>query len=400
MPTRSARRDGASPLAELVDALMEDAETAVLIVAADGSLIRHNEAALRLFGLSRAALSRATGGELLKTVVGGEDLMGDAQRSARSEREAVLATAKAGDVPVRMRSHRLGEPPIVLVTLQDLTQPRRLQQELRRHERLATLGQLSAGVAHEIRNPLAGIGTSAQVLLKRFEPRDERARFVQVILDEVARLDRIVSSLLQYARPRSPELKPSLLSDCVQRVIALSAEMTIEAGVQVDLVVAPKLATLWIDPDLVQQVLLNITLNAVQAMPEGGTLRFEVRKVRHKRPPRGPGRRAEDSPPERPRDESGWIEYQQVRISDTGVGIPKGVLAKLFDPFFTTKATGTGLGLSISQTILQEHGGSIAVDSREGRGTTVLLDFPMEKRHGPRRQLDASGDRADAAHRR
>ena len=400
MPTRSARRDGASPLAELVDALMEDAETAVLIVAADGSLIRHNESALRLFGLSRAALSRATGSELLKTVVGGEDLMGDAQRVARSEREAVLATAKAGDVPVRMRSHRLGDPPIVLVTLQDLTQPRRLQQELRRHERLATLGQLSAGVAHEIRNPLAGIGTSAQVLLKRFEPRDERARFVQVILDEVARLDRIVSSLLQYARPRSPELKPSLLSDCVQRVIALSAEMTIEAGVQVDLVVAPKLATLWIDPDLVQQVLLNITLNAVQAMPDGGTLRFEVRKVRHKRPPRGPGRRAEDAPPERPSDESGWIEYQQVRISDTGVGIPKGVLAKLFDPFFTTKATGTGLGLSISQTILQEHGGSIAVDSREGRGTTVLLDFPMEKRHGPRRQLDASGDRADAAHRR
>lgn len=400
MPTRPARRLGASPLAELVDALMEDAEATVLLIAPDDALIRHNEAAVRLFGLAKATLSRATGSELLRTVVAGEDLMGDARRAARSEREAVLATASAGDVPVRMRSYRLGEPPVVLVTLQDLTQPRRMQQELRRHERLATLGQLSAGVAHEIRNPLAGIGTSAQVLLKRFEPRDERARFVQVILDEVARLDRIVSSLLQYARPRTPELKPSLLADCVQRVVALSAEMTIGAGVQVDVVAAPRLAHLWIDPDLVQQVLLNITLNAVQAMPDGGTLRFEVRKVRHKRPPRGPGRRAEDAPTDRPRPESAWIEYQQIRVSDTGVGIPKGVLTKLFDPFFTTKATGTGLGLSISQTILQEHGGSIAVDSREGRGTTVLLDFPLEKRHGPRRQHDTSGDRADAAHRR
>lgn len=400
MTPRPARRNGASPLAELVDALMEDAESAVLIVAPDDTLIRHNEAAPRLFGLSKAAMSRATGAELLRTVVAGEDLMGDARRAERTERDAMLATARAGDIPVRMRSHRLGEPPIVLVTLQDLTQPRRLQQELRRHERLATLGQLSAGVAHEIRNPLAGIGTSAQVLLKRFEAGDERARFVQVILDEVARLDRIVSSLLQYARPRSPELKPSLLSDCVQRVVALSAEMTIQANVQVEVSSAPKLAPLWIDPDLVQQVLLNITLNAVQAMPGGGTLRFEVRKVRHKRPPRGPGRRAEDAAGERARGESDWIEYQQVRVSDTGVGIPKGVLAKLFDPFFTTKATGTGLGLSISQTIIQEHGGSIAVDSREGRGTTVLLDFPLEKRHGPRRQHDTGGDRADAAHRR
>src|SRR5207245_6612806 len=100
--------------------------------------------------------------------------------------------------------HRIGHPPRVLLTLRDLTQPRRMQQELRRHERLATLGQLSAGVAHEIRNPLAGIGTSAQVLLRRFEPRDDRARFVRVILDEVARLDRILTSLPPYPPPPLP----------------------------------------------------------------------------------------------------------------------------------------------------------------------------------------------------
>src|SRR5206468_8142027 len=125
-------------------------------------------------------------------------------------------------IPVLLRSVRLGNPPWVMLTLRDLTQMKRLREELRRNERLATLGQLSAGVAHEIRNPLAGIGTSAQVLLRRFEPRDERARFVRVILDEVARLDRIVTSLLQYARPRAPELKPGTLAACVERVLELS----------------------------------------------------------------------------------------------------------------------------------------------------------------------------------
>jgi len=150
----------------------------------------------------------------------------------------------------------------------------------------------------------------------------------------------------------------------------------------------------------VLQVLLNVTLNAVQAMPNGGTLRFEIRRVRRRPPPRGPGRRAEDRATGSTRRSPGWIEVQQLRVIDTGVGIPRGVLSKLFDPFFTTKATGTGLGLSISQTILHEHGGSIAVDSREGRGTTVLLNFPLEKRHGERRHPDARAGHADAAHRR
>jgi signal transduction histidine kinase len=93
------------------------------------------------------------------------------------------------------------------------------------------------------------------------------------------------------------------------------------------------------------------------------------------------------------------MSYQQIRVSDTGTGIPRGVLGKLFDPFFTTRPRGTGLGLSISQTIMHEHGGSIEVASREGRGTTVLLNFPTEKRNGERRQLDAHPAGAHAAHR-
>src|SRR5436190_23787130 len=143
-------------------------------------------------------------------------------------------------------------------------------------------------------------------------------------------------------------------------------------------------------PDLVTQVLLNVTLNAIQAMPKGGKLRYEVRRIRRPSPRRGIGRRATDSVPAgRARRAAPGLEDQQVRVLDTGTGVPRGDLGKLFDPFFSTKSGGTGLGLSISQTIMQEHGGTIAIASREGRGTTVLLNFPMEKRHGERRRSDA-----------
>jgi len=406
MPAVATRRPAAFPLDATFRALMEGSESGVLLIDPQRRVESANAAALKLLGVTASRARGAAAAELLRTVVAGEDLARDVASASNLEREAVLHTPGAGDVPVLLTARRIGRPAWVLVTLRDLTSMWRMQQELRRHERLATLGQLSAGVAHEIRNPLAGIGTSAQVLLKRFDAGDDRARFVQVILDEVARLDRIVTSLLQYARPRVPELKPVRLGDSVARVAALSLEQAERQGVRIESEVAVRLSPVYIDADLVHQVLLNVTLNALQAMPAGGTLRYEVRRVRRRRPPRGPGRRAEDhgrADDRRRGAEPGvspWIEMQQVRVIDTGVGIPRGVLAKLFDPFFTTKASGTGLGLSISQTIMQEHGGSIAVDSKEGRGTTVLLHFPLEKRHGERRQLDARSIEGHAARRR
>jgi two-component system sensor histidine kinase HydH len=371
---------------------MADSDAGVVLIDPLGRVAGVNPAAARLLGIPAQRARRAHASDLLRTVVAGDDPARDAFRRASTERDVVLVTHSGGEVPVLLRSARFGRPPWVVVTLRDQTRVRRMEQELRRHERLATLGQLSAGAAHEIRNPLAGIGTSAQVLLGRFEPRDERARFVRVILDEVGRLDRIVTSLLQYARPRAPELKPTLLAPCIERVLELAAEPVAHAHVRVEVDVAPHLGPVYIDPDLVTQVLLNVTLNAIQAMPDAGTLRYEVRRVRRRAPPRGAGRRADDRPRGRVRG-AGWITYQQVRVIDTGVGIPRHALGKLFNPFYSTKPKGTGLGLSISQSIMQEHGGAIAVGSREGHGTTVLLNFPMEKRHGQRRQPHADAGR-------
>ncbi|MEO5619007.1 MAG: ATP-binding protein [Candidatus Eisenbacteria bacterium] len=366
---------------------MEDSEAGVLVLDSSGVVERANPAARRMLGHTLGRAPRRAASEWVRSVIAGEDLVGEVLRRPGAEIETVLAAPEGGELPVLWRSGRLKDGRTFII-LRDLTHLRRVREELRRNERLATLGQLAAGAAHEIRNPLAGIGTSAQVLLRRFEPRDERARFVRVILEEVERLDRIVSSLLQYARPRTPQLAVVVLEPLIRKVIELAGEALRETNVRIEVQVAPRLAPVHLDSDLITQVLLNLTLNAVQSMPNGGTLRYEVRLSRRRCPPRGPGRRAGDPPRARERRGPEWQRFLQVRVSDTGSGIPRGLLPKLFDPFFTTKPRGTGLGLAISQTIMHEHGGTIEIASREARGTTVLLGFPLEKRHGERRQPD------------
>jgi nitrogen-specific signal transduction histidine kinase len=163
-------------------ALLELGDVGVLLLDPAGRVARSNREARRVLALSDGAGRGASGADLVRTVVAGDDPLAEGWRVAALEREASLHTP-AGEVPVLLRTRRVGKPPWLVVAIRDLSQLRRMHQELRRHERLATLGQLSAGVAHEIRNPLAGIGTSAQVLLGRFEPRDDRARFVRVILE-------------------------------------------------------------------------------------------------------------------------------------------------------------------------------------------------------------------------
>lgn len=360
----------------------------VVVVDAAGGVRFANRAARELLGIGPRGLAGRPGREVVRSAVAGEDLFAPALRGRRRETETLLVAGRGEEIPARVAVVPLGAGQGAAAVVTDLTTTRRLEQALRRRERLTLMGQLSAGVAHEVRNPLAGISSSAQVLLGRFEPRDERTRFVKAILDEVNRLDRIVTRLLQFARPEEPRLRRASLADAVRRLLGASGEWLAESGIEVETAIPASVPEVWFDPDHIHQVLLNLVSNSVQAMPKGGKLRLEVRALTRRGVARGAGRRRADlgrgrsagerrGPPQR---------VVQVRVVDGGQGIAKEALSRMFDPFFTTKPSGTGLGLSICQSIVQEHGGTIHVASRPGHGTTVILELPVERRQGERRE--------------
>jgi len=388
----SARARKAVPLPEsaMLEPLGAALSDALLYCDAEGRVRFVNQEACRMLGMTAAwALGRA-GAEVLQTAVPGEDLFAEAGSPRVPARETLLVTRRGGELPARITLARVASGGAFAV-VRDLTQAQRLQRELRLRERLASVGELAAGVAHEIRNPLAGISSSAQVLLTRFEPRDDRQKFCRVIIDQVDRLDRIVTSLLKFARPPEPKLRLARLEDVVTKILELEADHLAEARVTVETHFAVRMPGLYIDPGLIEQVVLNLVVNAAQAMPTGGTLTIELGTgTKRERPiPRSHGRREADAPALERTAQAFAAPVRRVarlRLIDTGVGIPREIVPRLFDPFFTTRAGGTGLGLSISQSILQEHGGVISIASREGRGTTVVVELPLEKRHGQRRQ--------------
>jgi signal transduction histidine kinase len=300
-----------------------------------------------------------------------------------SERERRALLGRPERKPARAADPR-GEG--VIAFFQDMTEERSLEEAQRHRDRLAVLGELSAGVAHEIRNPLTGIANCAQVLQEGMEAEDGRQRFLKIILEEAARLNRIVEGLLRYARPNRPELREAAVDESVRRVLELTRTEMEKKGIRVMQRVRGRIPKLYIDPAQIEQVLLNLARNAEEAMPSGGEITFELSVVRrrpHRR--RGAGRRSTDRL--RLHAAEGPLQrFVQIKICDTGHGIPRDLLPRVFNPFFTTRTRGTGLGLSLCQSIVREHGGFLTIRSVEKKGTTVLLDLPVERRQGERRK--------------
>jgi two-component system, NtrC family, sensor histidine kinase HydH len=236
----------------------------------------------------------------------------------------------------------------------DHAQQRRLEQNvetLRRADRLAAIGQLAAGLAHEIRNPLASIEGAAEILANEDTDESTREEFAGLIKKECARLSRLLSRLLDYARPRKPEYRPTAVPPLVHSVARLMQHSAQQGGVEVRLDLPETIPELWCDAEQIRQVLLNLALNGVQAMPEGGRLEISA----------------------------GAVDLGiEIRVKDSGGGIPPENIDKLFDPFFTTRANGTGLGLPIAQQIVTQHGGTVKVDSTPGAGTTFTVMLPFQ----------------------
>jgi two-component system NtrC family sensor kinase len=225
--------------------------------------------------------------------------------------------------------------------------------QLIRAERLASIGELAASVAHEIKNPLAGISGAVQVLAEDYPPDDPRREVAMQVLSQCDRMDATIRQLLDYAQPLKTELSAVDLNEVLEKSLFIAIPNPAKSPVRIHRRLRENLPRVIGDAKHFEQVFLNLLLNAIQSMPDGGDLTVKT-SVREGEKP--------------------MIE---VEVRDTGVGIPEGIRVKIFSPFYTTRTRGTGLGLPISRKILEQHGGRIAFRSEEGKGTAFLIDIPF-----------------------
>ncbi len=256
----------------------------------------------------------------------------------------------------------------VVAVLRDLTSVREMEEQVRRAERLSALGVLAAGIAHEVRNPLAGVRGAAQLLRSEIRGNQALVPYTDVIVREVDRLDRIVTGLLPFASPRTFSYGPVNIHSVLDRVLLLEQPRAAAAGVGFQREYDPSLPPVRGNEEQLAQVFLNLVRNGVEAMPQGGRLTLTTRVP---------------DPFMAIRREGERMRMIQVRVADAGVGIPPEATASLFTPFFTTKDHGTGLGLALSHQIVTEHGGAIRVESEPGRGSAFSVTLPMVQEETP-----------------
>jgi len=259
-----------------------------------------------------------------------------------------------------------------IISFKDITQIKQMQVEVQRMDRLASMGVLASGIAHEIRNPLAGIKTIAQSLEEDIQPEDPKREYVARIVRQVNRMDELLKTIFSYAKPRQPRRNMHTVQEIVQEVIALMENRMRAQGVTYEEIYHSELKKVYVDFYQIQQVFVNLFLNALDAMPDGGNLKLEaapqvtiISRV---------DRRGRGLPVN-----SRYTPYAEIKLSDTGCGISTEAVNAVFNPFFTTKPQGAGLGLSIVYRIITEHAGDIQIKSEIGQGTTFKLLLPTEE---------------------
>lgn len=234
------------------------------------------------------------------------------------------------------------------------------RREMGRAEHLATLGELAAGLAHEIRNPLAGIAGVVDVMGKELPAESASRAVLADVQSEILHIQNILNDLLSYARPRPPTFHPADLNITIEQAVMLAQQQVRTRPVKVLFTPNPSLPPVTHDPALIQQVVLNLVLNGIQAIPAQGAVEITITR--------------ED-------------DHASISVKDNGKGISPDSLPKIFRPFFTTRKEGTGLGLSLAHGIVQSHGGKIEAISTLGQGTQFRIQLPIER---PRANLSKS----------
>ncbi|MDR2744787.1 MAG: PAS domain S-box protein [Desulfovibrio sp.] len=325
----------------------------------DGKINMINASALSMLGVKKEAVS----GTVVRDIPG---LDWDAVTSAAAgrervyEREMELAPPDAKKTLVSVSASEIRDEDGLflghLFILRDVAEVKRLQAEVQRNERLIALGNLAAGVAHEIRNPLSSIKGLATFLANRTRSAGPEEEAAKTMVLEVNRLDRVVSELLEFARPGTVKLGIADINDVITRALRLADTDIHSKGIRVNFVPDTSLPLIPLNAERMTQALLNLILNAVQAMEQGGELHVSAEN--------------------RSDDECAIV------VSDTGKGMDRNTLSSIFTPYFTTKPSGTGLGLAIVHQIIEGHGGAIAVSSIPGAGSVFSILLPLRESMG------------------
>ena len=338
---------------QLASQVLDALEQGVVALDRERKVIYANRWIEDLLGLAPQALIGMSGARVFP----GADarwLKGAARepREFKLEAEGREMTLKAEAMSLRDEEGTLTGSVILAEAISE-TEDGEFQKKI---DRLVSLGELSAYVAHEIRNPLTGIRTTVQFVGSKFKPRDPRREDLEDVITELDRIEQIITGLLMFARPPAARPQPCDMHQVLEKTLAMIDLQLGDAEVTLQREWAADLPEVYADPDLTQQVFLNLCLNALQAMPAGGSLKVAtaVRRYRTRR------------------------SMVDISFSDTGVGIPRDLIEKIFDPFFTTRSTGTGLGLPISVQIVREIGGVItAKNNSSGGGATFRVSFPV-----------------------
>jgi len=343
--------------AELARQCLVDLDFGLIVVSPEGEVRFVNRRAEELLEIRADEVAGSGAGELLGVARGGPHGLDEAVwkkctlpptliLSQRGEKELTLECRM---VPLGRRNRPEGG----LIMFEDASESADEQQFQRNIDRFSSIGNLSAVIAHEIRNPLTGIRTTIQFVETKLPKNSPLRQDLEDSIKELDRIEQFTTDLLQFARPKISQLAETNINAIVEKVLGHVAKRAEEEGVQLRAEYADDLPMIPLDQDAVQQALLNIVLNALDAIPGGGLLRVTTSTRRYR------SRRA-----------------VEVAVADTGTGIPEEIMEKIYDPFFTTRGSGgTGLGLSIALQIVKEHGGRIHVRNRPQGGAIFRLSF-------------------------
>jgi len=347
--------------------IVQNISSGLITIDSTGSITFINSAALELLDYDYKELVGTSIKNLFADLREAEKVLNELLNKKRmfESRETNLISRNKKPIPIGFTTTLLSSEDSaydgVIISFRDLTNLHHYRIQMERIDRLTTLGEVAAGIAHEIRNPLAGIKTSAQVLEESFSPGDHRSQLVARIVKEIDRSNELLKKFFNFAKPGKPKQEYVSLETLVEGVYLLLSSKINKKEIIFEKNVESDIPDIYVDENQIEQVLINLFLNSLDALEKGGSINVNLKFIENQ-------------------DDVVLEKSSKVvilEIKDTGCGIDSDNLERIFNPFFTTKSDGVGLGLSISSRLIEENGGRILVQSEKNQGTQFSIYFPV-----------------------